>query len=122
MKIRTFNLFIFGLLHVLPLVHADASNSDVNLLDLPTKLANALGIPQFAGQILVCAIFMLMFMLPVAIYSKTLLPPLFVGILVLAFLIAVGWLDFWFLLVICLFISLMFAGAMRDFITGKGRG
>lgn len=120
---RKYALIVFGLLILFlkfPMVYADEGR--VNLLDLPIYFAEHLGISHFAGQILVCAIFMLAFMLPVVIYSKTILPPLFVGLLVLGFLIAVGWLDMWFLLVFCLLIALMFAGAMRDLITGKGRG
>lgn len=122
MKIRILMIALFSLLNMVSFVGAVDEENQVNLLDLPTKLANALGIPQFAGQILVCAIFMFMFMLPTVVYTKTLLPPLFVGFLTMGFLIAVGWLPFWFLLIMCLMVALMFSGSMRDLITGKGRG
>lgn len=62
---------------------------------------------------------MVMFMLPVAVWSRTLVPPLFVGVLSLGFSIAVQWLDYWFMLVLCLMVALMFASKMKTVVGGK---
>jgi len=58
-----------------------------------------------------------MFLLPIAIYTKTVVPAIIVGVLSLCFGVAVGWIHYWFLLVNCLFIALLFSGAVRGWIT-----
>jgi len=84
------------------------------------KVSEALGIPLFASQILCSAILFIIVVLPVAFLSKKgYMPPLIVSFLILGTSVAIGWLPYWFLLVIAMIVALMFAGTMRDWITGK---
>ena len=91
---------------------------DINLGTFDDALAERFGTSVFAGGILATTILALMFLIPVAVYSKTFLPPTIIGILTIGFGIAVGWLDIFFLLVVVLVIALMFAGKMRTWIGG----
>jgi len=113
-------ILIIGILASLPLAYAVDEDSQVNLLDVPLKVSEALGIPLFASQILCSAVVFVIFVLPVAFLSKKgYLPPLIVSFLVLGTTVAIGWLPYWFLLIISMIVALMFAGNMRDWITGK---
>lgn len=79
-----------------------------------------LGMPLFAGQILASAIVCLAILIPVAIWGKGFLPSLIMGLLGLGFCTAIGWLPFWFLLILSMILALMFSGKIRDWITGGG--
>ena len=113
-------LLFFSLALTLPItVSYGADNgTDLNLTYFPTALAAKLSISVFAGGILASMILTLAFVLPTAIWSKTLIPPLFIGILSLGACIAFGWLDYWFLLLIAMLIALMFGSKMSAIITG----
>lgn len=97
------------------------AGDDVNLSTFDDALAERFNISVFAGGMLATTILGLMFLIPVAVYTKTLIPPMIMGILVIGFAIAVGWLDVFFMLIIVLVIAFMFSGTMRDLITGKSR-
>lgn len=113
-------LIIGCFLASLPLAYAVDEDSQVNLLDVPSRVSEALGIPLFASQILCSSVVFVMFVLPVAFLSKKgYLPPLIVSFLVLGTTVAIGWLPYWFLLILAMIVALMFAGTMRDWITGK---
>lgn len=103
----------------LPVVHAVDENDEVYLLDLPQKFADAFNIPLFPAQIFTTAIIMMIFMLPIAIWSKTIVPPIFVGIIIMGLCIALSWLPVWFLVVTAMLVSLMFAGKIRDWVSGR---
>jgi hypothetical protein len=64
---------------------------------------------------------MMIFMLPIAIWSKSLVPPIFVGILVMGLCVALNWLPVWFLVVLAMLVALMFAGKMRDWVSGTSK-
>jgi hypothetical protein len=102
----------------LPVVHAVTENDEVYLLDLPQKFADAFNIPLFPAQIFTTAIIMMIFMLPIAIWSKTIVPPLFVGFAVMGLCVALAWLPVWFLVVTAMIVALMFAGGMRNWLSG----
>ena len=118
-KVILISLFFF-LSFTLPIsVGYGADNgTDINLTYFPTALANKLSISPFAGGMLASMILTLAFVLPTAIWSKTLIPPLFMGILCLGACIAMDWLDYWFLLLIAMLIALMFGSKMSSIITG----
>jgi len=103
----------------LPVVHAVEENDEVYLLDLPQKFADAFNIPLFPAQIFTTGIIMMIFMLPIAIWSKTIVPPIFVGFVVMGLCVALAWLPVWFLVVTAMLVALMFAGGMRNWLSGK---
>ncbi|MEM3629100.1 MAG: hypothetical protein QXE06_06990 [Candidatus Bathyarchaeia archaeon] len=112
-------MFAFFFLSFVFKVYAIDQNDKINLLDLPAKLADALGIPLFAGQILACLIFLFIFLLPVVVFSKRnpTLIALLVGVPLLCFFVAVGWLHYWILLVIILLVAVLYSGKVKEWIT-----
>lgn len=112
--------FIF--LNLISPVHAE---SDIDLQSIPTQFAEALGISVFAGQMILSSIIMLTFLLPIALLTRkgrgSWIPEVAITFVVMGSCIAIGWLPYWFLLVIAMFVALMFSGTMRDLITGKGK-
>lgn len=120
---KSFFILPFFLVLTLTLVNVvyAVEGDDINLQTFDDALAERFGISVFAGGILATTILALMFLIPIAVYTKTLLPPMIIGILTIGFGIAVGWLDVFFMLIIILLIAFMFAGNMKDLITGRGR-
>jgi hypothetical protein len=105
-------------LTIIPQVYAVSENDQVNLLDLPKKLADALGIPQYAGQLLACTFILFMVLLPIAIFSKgNMLLMLMVGIVCLGFFVAIGWLEFWYILMIVLVVAGLWSAKVRGWLT-----
>jgi len=103
-------------------VQAIEDDDVVDISKLPNKLAEAFNAPLFAGQILASAIPFGLICFPTFLLTKSPLAHVSAIILCLGFTIAIGWLPVWLFLILCLLIGLMFAGQMRDFITGRGRG
>jgi len=106
------------------LVHAD-DDETVNLGDFPQKLAEALNVSLFVGQLLASLIFISIFLLPSILIAgyfggagAVLYVIIFVGMASSGVCVALGWLPVWIYLVECLLIALLFAGKMRELITG----
>lgn len=104
----------------------------VSLSNLPAQLAIALGFDStsatglFAGQVCATLIFTCLFLFPTLFLSSkfkrdALIPSVVVGFMGLVFGVVAFGLSYWFLLILGLFVALMFAGSMRDWITGHGR-
>jgi len=95
---------------------------NINLSDIPTKLGEALGIGTFAGQILMSGIFMLMFLLPICMLTRkgrgSWIPEFAVTLVIMGFCIAIAWLPYWFLVVLCMLLALTFSGRVRIWLTG----
>ena len=96
----------------------------VNLSEFPTALANQFGISLYAGQILASAIVIAFFVFPTLFlqkkYNFSPIISLLMGFVVMGFCVALGWLDIFFMLIICLITALMFSGTMRDLLSGSG--
>jgi len=129
-RIASIIICFFILFNLFSPVFAEDEEKNISLQDLPKQLTERLGLPTtnnyFAGRLLGSAIFLMLFLLPTIFacnrfQQDALLPSLFVGFIVLGFCIALGWLDYWFLLIITLVVALMFSGKMRDWISGGDR-
>jgi uncharacterized membrane protein (DUF106 family) len=112
------------LLVAIPLVHAEESE-EVDLSQVPNKLAEMLNIPLFAGQLLASLVFMSLFLLPTVFacskFEKDVFyPTAFVGFMTLGVCIAIGWLPFWILLILCMLVAFMFSGKIKGWISGEG--
>lgn len=95
------------------------------MLEIPEALADRLGISTFAGGIIATAILLMIFILPTALISRKkntgFIAELVMGFVGLGIAVAIGWCPYWVLFMIGLFVALMFAGAMRSWITGGGK-
>jgi len=124
MKIKVLTIFLlFSLAFILQVqtmgkVEAQDNGTDLNLTSFPELLAEKLSISEFAGKILASLIIMLAFILPTALYTRSLIPPIFIGTLVMGFCIGIGYLDYWFLLVVAMLVAFMFASKIREVVTG----
>lgn len=96
-----------------------SAQEDVNLAELPSQLAARLTIPLFAAQILTTAIFLAIFLFPTLLLTRNLMVHLVMGIVVLGFCIAMTWLPWWLLFVLCMLIALLFSGSVRNWLTGR---
>jgi len=96
--------------------------ADVNLLDIPEQLAERLGVSTFAGGLIASAIFMMITVMPIAMITRKrntgFIAELVVGFVAMGVCIAINWLPYWFILILSMLVALMFAGKMREWITG----
>lgn len=98
----------------------------VDLSELPQALADALGIDVYSGGILAALLFLMLTLFPALLVTgyatrkgnAVMYVALFIGIIDLCFGVAIGWLDYWPLLIVCLLAGIMLASTMRDLITG----
>ena len=115
-------LTLFAFLVFVPSVYAPEGEGEVELSDFPQQLADKLGISLFPAQLMTSAIFLGLFMFPAILLAgkdNAIFAMVIVGLPVMGFCIAMGWLSYWFLLVIAMLIALMFSGKMRDWISGR---
>lgn len=85
----------------------------------PEGLANQLSINDFTAGILLSAIFIIVFVLPMALWERRgIFGKLIVGVITLGFCVAVSWLPTYFLVIITILIAVMLAGVSRKWIGG----
>lgn len=99
------------------------ASETVNLADVPQYLADNLGVGLIGGQMIASLIFLCLVLFPTMLLtnkrSNQYISVLIVGIGCLGTLVGIGWLHYWFLLIIVVIVALMFSGTMRDFLGGK---
>lgn len=104
---------------------AHAQEPDVNLLDFPQHVADYFGISAFAAKYLVSGAGLLFVTMLVAFTMKRsassaiLYAILIVDFVLMAFFVALAWIDYWVFLILCLIVALWMASSLRDLITGK---
>ena len=86
---------------------------DINIMNLPEQLPSAWGITEFAAGIFMSTLLCLAFLFPIAMWKKTSFTPLIVGLGVMSFCIAIGWLPYWILLAITLLIATLYASKIK---------
>ena len=93
----------------------------ISLNDIPIQLGSALGITTGnAGLLLSCGILVSIGMLCALMGRKmNVLATAIPMMASLGFLVAIGWLPYWILLVIAVIVSISFAGPFRTILTGK---
>jgi len=114
-------IFIFPFL-ISPVQGAE-NYTGLNLTDIPYRVSESLDIDLLAGQLLCSIILMMICILPITIIARSkhasFVPELAVTFVTMGFCIAIDWLPVWFFLVLSMLVALMFAGKMRDVITGS---
>ena len=94
-------------------VYALEDDDVVDISKLPNKLAEALNMPLFAGQILASAIPFGLICFPTFLLTKNSIAHISAIILCLSLTVAFGWLPYWILLVLALLIAFMYANQMK---------
>jgi hypothetical protein len=110
--------FVLFLCLSIPSVYATEGDT-VNIIDLPQRLSDAIGIPLFASQLLICTILLFASQLPCAIWAKSSLVSIIVGFSLMGILLALQWLPYWFLLLIALIIVLIYAKELKGSVGGE---
>ncbi len=101
-----------------------AQEDDINLLTLHEALGERLGVGTFAGGLIASSILLMMGILPTALINRSRkggggpIAELFIGFVIIGVCVAITWLPFWIILLLCMIVALMFSGKMRDWITG----
>lgn len=122
---RKHALMFLGLVLALMLIQVvyaqtEQNQNQINILDIPKRLSEAFGISEYAGKLLASACFTFIFMLPIMIWARNIYVMLIVGLICMGFCVAIGWLDVWFILIVCLLIAGLWSGKMRGWLTGNG--
>jgi len=104
---------------------------EVSFQNLPGQIATALGFDptttygSLVGSVFATMILMLLFVSPVLFLSAkfkrdALLPSLMMGFLSLILGVTAFALPYWILLIVAMIVGLLFAGSMREWLTGRG--
>lgn len=98
-----------------------ASAEAFDITKLPEAVGKALGIGTFGGQMLLSVVIFVGFIIPIAIFGKGNIYLQIAGsVLILAFLVAIGWLNIGIFIIIVLAIALMWSMKVRDVFGGRG--
>lgn len=110
-------IIIFGLLAfiLIPNVYAQ-SEREFNLNDIPKNLADALNIPEYPARLIASTCLILIFLLPTIVFTRNVYILLLVGLMSLSTCIALGWLEFWYLLIIVLVVASLWSGKVRSWL------
>ena len=122
LKDKTFVLPLLFLIFLSLTVPVHAENGEINFKEIPEYFAEKLNISVFAGGILTSGIVLLTVSLPVICIARgknVLIAILAVDFVFMGLCIALTWLPYWFLIIFSTLIALLFAGQIRDLITGK---
>lgn len=113
-KLPLFPLFFLIIQSLILTVHADTE--DVDISQFPSKLAEALNIPLFAGQLMASGLIMAFFLLPTLVLTrgKNVIAVIFMGFMAMSICIALTWLPYWILIVISLLIAWLYSGKISE--------
>jgi len=99
------------------------AEADIDFSAIPANLADKMGIPLFAGQLLCSTILILIFILPTALIARkknaSPIAELALGVCSMGVCVALGWLPFGLLLIVCVITALMYSSRVRTWISGK---
>lgn len=95
-----------------------SENSTIYLEEIPALLAEALNVDLIAAQLIVSAIVLLMFLMPMILVkrSKGFMAEMVVGIVVTCFLMGIQWLPYWTGLIICLLVAVMLSAKLKGWL------
>jgi len=94
-------------------VQAIEDDDVVDISKLPNKLAEALNMPLFAGQILASAIPFCLICFPTFLLTKNSIAHISSIILMLSLTVAFGWMPYWILLLLALIIAFIYANQIK---------
>lgn len=120
-KITPFILTVFLLSSLVSVAWA----GDFNMTEVPQNVANYFSVSLFAGELLTSFVFLLfatcmvVFTFRRQTAAAIMYAILVVDFVLMGFLVAMGWLDYWIFLIISLIVAVLMAGQLRDLLTGK---
>ena len=112
-KIYLFSAIFLSLIFFISSVYAIEDDDVVDISKLPNKLAEALNMPLFAGQILASVIPFALICFPTFLLTKNSIAHISAIILCLSLTVAFGWLPYWILLLLALIVAFMYANQIK---------
>ena len=111
-KIPLFLCVILILILSISPAYAD-DDEDINLMNLDNQLATHWGISEFAAGLFLTTLLTFGFLMPFIVFKKGGIMIVVVGIAVMGFCIAIGWLSEWVLLLVALLIAGLYATTIK---------
>jgi len=111
------SLAFLSLILFISSVYAIEDDDVVDISKLPNKLAEALNMPLFAGQILASVIPFALICFPTFLLTKNSIAHISAIILCLSLTVAFCWLPYWILIALALIIALMYANQIKGVFT-----
>ncbi|MHC4714964.1 MAG: hypothetical protein ACYTAN_17110, partial [Planctomycetota bacterium] len=88
---------------------------------LPNYIEDLLGLPTGAGSFLASLVVLSAFLLPIAVYDRKGIIALIVGVAVFGFLVLLGWLPAWLMLIMILLVAGIFAFNFSSWFGGRSK-
>lgn len=89
---------------------------DIDLLDVPQAVGDSLGVSAWVGGLLMSAIIFIALVGP-TLFLRNKAPTMIISVIVLGFLVSVGFLDTWIILILILMISVLWASKIKRVFT-----
>ncbi|HKJ30801.1 MAG TPA: hypothetical protein VKA34_03190 [Balneolales bacterium] len=90
----------------------------VDFSAIPSALADALTISEFSAEILVSAFVVLLFVICTAIFTQEMIVLVIMAFLGITVSIALGWLDYFFLIFAALIVALLYSAKISALLSG----
>ena len=108
---------------ICPVLADEVNYTQINLTDIPYRVADSLNTDLFAAQLICSSIFMMIGMLPIAIITRSKhaswIPEVAITLVIMGVCIGIGWLPVWFLLIMSMLVALMLGLRIRGMIAGR---
>jgi len=118
-KLPLFLLLVLFSSALIPTAYAD-DEGNFDLAAVPQALADRLNISLFASQTLIAVIFLCMTMFPTLLLTRHPIAHVVMGIATVSFLVTIGWIPTWILLMLVLTVVVLLSGKMRGWVGGGG--
>lgn len=92
---------------------------EFSFIRIPDYLEDLLGLPLEGAQFFASMIILSAFLLPIAVYDRKGIIALIVGVSVFGFLVLIGWLPTWLMLVMIMLVAGIFAFNFSKWFGGK---
>jgi len=103
-------------------VSSVSAEPDIDISAIPQALADKMGIPLFATELLCSGILLFIFILPITLLSRkrgtSPIAELMVGLVILGVCLALGWIPVWILFMLGLLVALMYAKQIKGVFGG----
>ena len=119
LKIKLLLLFVLSIYVIgnVSQVYAQDSNGEVNLLNIPKRLANALNIPQYSAKLIASLVLTMLFIIPTLVLTRNLYVLLIIGFLSIGVCVAIGWLEAWYIIILVLIVASLWSAKMKAWLT-----
>lgn len=102
----------FLVLTITPVCFAD-NETDVDITLFPQQLSERWNISPFAAGVFLSVCVVFAFLLPLSLLKLKGIAYLIIGLCILPFCIAIGWMSYWVMILLVLLIAVLYASRIR---------